>query len=348
MSDLALLYLTIRPLLRGLSSNISNYSTQLWRLVCTIASSLLALKDHGGSIEDWVEDVETVREEELGKQTQNLSANGRTVTLTYPPNEELTDKLRENARIRGNKGETLEYDNDLFASGTKAYRITHYLIYHGTGVGRSVHHQRDTNKYPAVATKASSSPPPARRTMAEKSAVENSSGGGGGAAASAPYPLPRVTIRFCTQCKWMLRAAYFAQELLSTFSTSLGEVALQPSTGGTFVVELFFQGPPSSSSTAPEPATPARPQHRVIWDRGVDGGFPETKELKRRVRDAIEPGRNLGHVDRDHHRGGGGAEAKPDEGTGDGGKEAAQKLTEAVATQARPPKASGEVCEDCQ
>jgi hypothetical protein len=38
----------------------------------------------------------------------------------------------------------------------------------------------------------------------------------------------------------------------------------------------------------------------VLWDRKVDGGFPETKELKRRVRDVIEPGRNLGHVDRDH------------------------------------------------
>ncbi|RYP90426.1 hypothetical protein DL770_003458 [Monosporascus sp. CRB-9-2] len=178
--------------------------------------------------------------------------------------------------------------------------------------------------------------------MAEKSTVENSSGGG--AAASAPYPLPRVTIRFCTQCKWMLRAAYFAQELLSTFSTSLGEVALQPSTGGTFVVELFFQEPSSSPSTTPEPAAPVRPQHRVIWDRKVDGGFPETKELKRRVRDAIEPGRNLGHVDRDHRRGGA-AEAKPDEGTGGGGggEEAAQKPAEAVATQACPPKARGEL-----
>ena len=39
---------------------------------------------------------------------------------------------------------------------------------------------------------------------------------------------------------------------------------------------------------------------KVLWDRKVDGGFPETKELKRRVRDVIEPGRNLGHVDRDH------------------------------------------------
>ncbi|KAI2469231.1 Rdx family-domain-containing protein [Annulohypoxylon bovei var. microspora] len=112
----------------------------------------------------------------------------------------------------------------------------------------------------------------------------------------SPYPLPRVTIRFCTQCKWMLRAAYFAQELLSTFSTSLGEVALQPSTGGTFVVEIVFAQPSPASS----PSSPPAIQQRVLWDRKTDGGFPETKELKRRVRDAIEPGRNLGHVDRDY------------------------------------------------
>ncbi|KAK0748724.1 Rdx type Seleno protein, partial [Apiosordaria backusii] len=86
---------------------------------------------------------------------------------------------------------------------------------------------------------------------------------------------PRITIQFCTQCKWMLRAAYFAQELLSTFPTSLGEVALQPATGGVFVLTK-----------------------KVLWDRKIDGGFPETKELKRRVRDVIDPGRGLGHVDR--------------------------------------------------
>ena len=121
--------------------------------------------------------------------------------------------------------------------------------------------------------------------------------------------LPRVTIKFCTQCKWLLRAAYvrksvksaptlfpipnikpqYAQELLSTFSTSLGEVSLQPSTGGTFVVTIEHA---SSSETGS--AT------KILWDRKTDGGFPETKELKRRVRDVIEPERNLGHVDRDH------------------------------------------------
>jgi selT/selW/selH-like putative selenoprotein len=112
-------------------------------------------------------------------------------------------------------------------------------------------------------------------------------------ATSAPTGclLPRVTIQFCTQCKWMLRAAYFAQELLSTFSVSLGEVALQPSTGGTFVVTIYHQQT-GANADALSPT--------VLWDRKVDGGFPETKELKRRVRDVIEPGRDLGHVDRNH------------------------------------------------
>ncbi|PTB64307.1 hypothetical protein BBK36DRAFT_1085276, partial [Trichoderma citrinoviride] len=118
-------------------------------------------------------------------------------------------------------------------------------------------------------------------------------------------PLPRITIQFCTQCKWMLRAAYYAQELLSTFSLSIGEVALQPSTGGVFIVTIYHHQPSSSSSssgaeTGTTTAAPATIQSTTLWDRKTDGGFPETKDLKRRVRDVIEPGRDLGHVDRDH------------------------------------------------
>ncbi|KAL7820228.1 Rdx family domain-containing protein [Trichoderma aethiopicum] len=125
-------------------------------------------------------------------------------------------------------------------------------------------------------------------------------------------PLPRITIQFCTQCKWMLRAAYYAQELLSTFSLSIGEVALQPSTGGTFIVTIYHHNTPSSSSISSTTtssselsaaaAAETKVQSTVLWNRKTDGGFPETKDLKRRVRDVIEPGRNLGHVDRDHHR----------------------------------------------
>ncbi|ROW12675.1 hypothetical protein VMCG_00573 [Cytospora schulzeri] len=146
----------------------------------------------------------------------------------------------------------------------------------------------------------------------------------------APFPLPRVTIKFCTQCKWMLRAAYYAQELLSTFSTSLGEVALQPSTGGTFVVEIFHSPPDSPA------ATPGR----ILWDRKADGGFPETKELKRRVRDVIEPGRDLGHVDRHNNEP---SKVKPEATVP---APAAAAATTAAST-GEQQKGSKEVCEDC-
>lgn len=87
----------------------------------------------------------------------------------------------------------------------------------------------------------------------------------------------RVTIAYCTRCNWLLRAAWMAQELLQTFGPILGEVALQPGDGGIFNVAI--DGEP-------------------VWDRSRDGGFPDIKTLKQRVRDRLEPGRDLGHTDR--------------------------------------------------
>ena len=88
---------------------------------------------------------------------------------------------------------------------------------------------------------------------------------------------PRVTIAYCTQCRWLLRAAWMAQELLNTFSDELGEVALIPSTGGTFDIHVNDQR---------------------VWSRKDDGGFPDIKELKQRVRDVVAPAKDLGHSDR--------------------------------------------------
>ncbi|AQS86009.1 MAG: SelT/SelW/SelH family protein [Acetobacter aceti] len=87
----------------------------------------------------------------------------------------------------------------------------------------------------------------------------------------------RVLIRYCTQCNWLLRSAWMAQELLSTFGTDLSEVALCPDTGGKF--EITVNGV-------------------LVWERVRDGGFPGPKELKKKVRDVIAPERDLGHVDR--------------------------------------------------
>ncbi|KAL4808670.1 Rdx family-domain-containing protein [Aspergillus unguis] len=114
------------------------------------------------------------------------------------------------------------------------------------------------------------------------------------ASSSSPpslYTQPRITIQYCTQCKWMLRAAYFAQELLSTFSTDLGEVALVPRTGGVFTVTIF-------PSSVLGPSKDLNEGGKVLWDRKTDGGFPEVKELKSRVRNVIDPSRDLGHTDR--------------------------------------------------
>ncbi|PYH82951.1 hypothetical protein BO82DRAFT_431273 [Aspergillus uvarum CBS 121591] len=115
---------------------------------------------------------------------------------------------------------------------------------------------------------------------------------------------PRLTIQYCTQCKWMLRAAYFAQELLSTFATQLGEVALQPGTGGVFTVTLYHRRGGSASGQQAEGTEGAEAGQEetvtesVLWDRKRDGGFPEVKVLKSLVRNVVDPGRDLGHTDR--------------------------------------------------
>ncbi|NJN56610.1 MAG: SelT/SelW/SelH family protein [Leptolyngbyaceae cyanobacterium SL_5_9] len=90
-------------------------------------------------------------------------------------------------------------------------------------------------------------------------------------------PSPRLEITYCTQCRWLLRAAWISQELLTTFTTELGEVALVPGTGGIFEVRL---------------------EEELIFSRKEQGRFPESKELKQLVRDRIAPERDLGHSDR--------------------------------------------------
>lgn len=88
---------------------------------------------------------------------------------------------------------------------------------------------------------------------------------------------PEVVITYCTQCQWLLRAAWLAQELLSSFSDELARVSLEPASGGVFRIHCDGQ---------------------QLWERKADGGFPEAKVLKQRLRDQIAPERDLGHIDR--------------------------------------------------
>jgi predicted Rdx family selenoprotein len=49
---------------------------------------------------------------------------------------------------------------------------------------------------------------------------------------NAPALRHAVEINYCTQCRWLLRAGWMAQELLSTFDGDLEAVTLRPGTGG--------------------------------------------------------------------------------------------------------------------
>lgn len=89
--------------------------------------------------------------------------------------------------------------------------------------------------------------------------------------------MPRIEIEYCTECRWLLRAAWMAQELLTTFSTEIAELALVPGSGGVFEIRIGGE---------------------TVWSRAKNGRFPEMKELKQLVRDRIAPTKDLGHSDR--------------------------------------------------
>ncbi|TAM78906.1 MAG: SelT/SelW/SelH family protein [Acidobacteria bacterium] len=85
---------------------------------------------------------------------------------------------------------------------------------------------------------------------------------------------PRIEIKYCTQCRWLLRAAWMVQELLTTFQDEIGEAVLVPGMGGVFEVRISDE---------------------MIWSREEQGRFPDIKELKQLVRDHIAPAKDLGH-----------------------------------------------------
>lgn len=89
---------------------------------------------------------------------------------------------------------------------------------------------------------------------------------------------PTISIEYCPKCGWMLRAAYMAQELLTTFSDDAKAVSLIPSEiSGRYTISINEQ---------------------IVFDRKREGRFPEIKELKQLVRDIINPGKDLGHSDK--------------------------------------------------
>lgn len=104
-----------------------------------------------------------------------------------------------------------------------------------------------------------------------------------------PVPLasPSIIIEFCDRCRWLHRATWVSTELFLTFPPpALKAISIIPlnseETGGRFRVWLNLEGSPS----------------QLMWDRKIEGGFPELKGLKQRIRDHVQPGKSLGHSDK--------------------------------------------------
>ena len=107
------------------------------------------------------------------------------------------------------------------------------------------------------------------------------------------------------------------------------------STGGIFNVTLTFAPPVETKVAASEDKSAdaakqetAEVRTVLLWDRKAEGGFPETKVLKQRVRDHIEPKKDLGHSDV-------------------GGKKSKQPSPEDDSTNAPQPERKLEDCATC-
>ena len=91
--------------------------------------------------------------------------------------------------------------------------------------------------------------------------------------------LPTVHIRYCPACGWMLRAAWVAQETLTTFAQEIDSVTLKPEHEHAGLFQVWIDD-------------------HLIWCRKKEESFPQPKELKQRIRDLISPNKYLGHSDR--------------------------------------------------
>ncbi len=89
---------------------------------------------------------------------------------------------------------------------------------------------------------------------------------------------PTITIEYCPKCHWLMRAAYMAQEFLTTFADDIKAVTLLPSeTGGHYSITI---------------------DNEIVFDRKQAGHFLEIKEIKQLIRDKVNPEKNLGHSDK--------------------------------------------------
>ena len=97
-----------------------------------------------------------------------------------------------------------------------------------------------------------------------------------------------VSIDYCSACRWLLRSVWLSSELLTTFANepNLRSIELRPQSpplteGGQFIISAAVDG-----------------EKITLWDRKIEGAFPEAKEIKQLLRNLVNPELDLGHSDK--------------------------------------------------
>ena len=83
-----------------------------------------------------------------------------------------------------------------------------------------------------------------------------------------------IKIKFCNKCKWFSRAVWIMQEIFNTYENDISKYELVPADHGLF--EIYCN-------------------ENLIFSRKEESGFLEIKIIKQRIRDVIDPNRELGH-----------------------------------------------------
>ena len=147
-------------------------------------------------------------------------------------------------------------------------------------VGRRYHcaDLTSSNRPTFVSTRISLRPPAKVRAVTSLSSTE-----------SPENEHVHISIEYCSGCQWLLRSSWIASELLTTFAqeTKLASVTLIPKSPPLSPGGIFRVVSRDKSSDL----------ERILWDRSVEGRFPEAKEVKQKVRDVVNPNKDLGHSD---------------------------------------------------
>jgi selenoprotein W-related protein len=88
---------------------------------------------------------------------------------------------------------------------------------------------------------------------------------------------PRIAIRYAPSVAGCSVRPGSRRNCFRPLEPSSARWRSRPGTGGVF--EITYDG-------------------EAIWERKANGGFRDAKALKRRVRDRLDPARDLGHIDR--------------------------------------------------